>query len=230
MTIEYSIIWGLHEKKIKVVFSLLAAANMIGVITGDAALAAETAKRNNYIQGQAGMFLPAADLDDADFDNGFNGSFSYGRYLTEYLKVEGTLDLSAMDRDSSGVNSTTGNYSRDDQLSASGILVALKGEYPAGPFDLFGGVGIGMYGIQLNSEVDSQRFGSFDKDDSDTVFGAQLSLGTNYNINERFYIGVEGKYRWTEDADISMTTAAVPIAYSGDLSGYSVAFTAGWRF
>lgn len=218
------------KKRMKVVCSLLAAANMIGMIAGDTVLAAEAERRSNYIQGQAGVAFPGSDLDDADFANGFNGAFSYGRYLTEHLKVEATLDLNAMDRDVQGANSTTGTYSRDEYLSASGILIALKGEYPLGPVDLFAGVGVGMYGVQLNSEIDSQRLGSFDTDDSDTVFGAQFSLGTNYNINERFYVGVEGKYLWTQEADISMRTASLPIQYEGDLSGYSLAFTLGWRF
>ena len=218
------------KQETRICCSLLAAAGMFALIAGDTALAAQTEKRSNYIQGQMGVFLPGEDLDDADLDNGFHGALSYGRYITENVKLEGTLDSSGMEREFTGINALAGSYSRDEHVSVSSILVALKGEYPVGSFDIFGGVGLGVYGIHLDSEIDSQKLGTFDTDDDDSVFGAQFSIGTNYNITERFYIGVEGKYLWTEDAEISKRTAEIPIEYDGDLSGYSLAFTAGWRF
>ena len=218
------------EKMTKVTLGLLTAGNIIAMIASDAVLAGEIEKPNNYIQGQMGMFFPGSDLDDADLDEGFQSAFSYGRYLTKHLKLEGTLDGSTLDRDFVGANATAGAYSRDDHLSSVGILIALKGVYPVGSFDLFGGVGVGLYSVRLESEIDSRKLGTFDTDEDDSVFGAQFSLGTNYNITERFYVGVEGKYLWTEDAEISMRTAEIPIEYDGDLSGYSLAFTAGWRF
>ena len=218
------------NKRMKTTASLLAAANILGLFCVNSVAAEETKKGNNYIQGQLGMFFPIGDVEDADFDNGFNGAFSYGRYLTENLKVEGTLDMSGTDRDVSGANATAGRYSHEDVLGVSGVLVSLKGEYPVGQVDLFGGLGVGIYGISLVSEIDSQSLGSFDTDDCDTVFGAQASIGANYNLTKRFFLGVEGKYRWTDDAEISMKTAGIPITYEGDASGYSMAFTAGWRF
>ncbi len=200
------------------------------VVCANIAFADEPIKRKNYGQAKLGAFIPTGDMDDTGYDTGFNTGVAYGRYLTDYIKLEGGVDFITAKLDISGANLTIGSYSQDDLLSVGALLVTLKGEYPLGPVDLVAGAGVGLYGASLTSEVDSNRYGIFDGDDYDTVMGAHLTLGANYNITERFYLGLEGSYRWTGDVDMRDMAGSVPVEYKGDLSGYTVAVTGGFRF
>lgn len=57
----------------------------------------------NYLQGQLGVFQPQDDLDDAEFDLGFNGAITYGRHLTENAIIEATYNFTSSDRDCDSV-------------------------------------------------------------------------------------------------------------------------------
>lgn len=195
-------------------------------------LADEAETRQNYMQLKLGALLPTSDLDDGGFDTpGFSGSFAYGRYLSDHLIIEGALELTGMandDEDSS--NNVAGSYSKEGGLSTNAILLTLKGEHPLGPIDLFAGGGIGLYGAYLCADIDSNTLGDFTVDDDDSVFGVHVVAGANYNINDRFFLGLEAMYRWTDDVEMSATAASIPVEYSGDLSGVIVTLNAGFRF
>ena len=209
---------------------LLAAANVVSVFMAGNVMAEEDAKKVNYAQVKVGVAQPTGDLDDADYDAGGDFSIAYGRYLNKYLVVEAGLDASGFEKDFRGANAVAGSYKQDNTLGAFGFLVTLKGEVSAGPMDFFAGAGGGIYAVTLTSDIESSRLGDFAADDSDGVFGAHVVAGATYNINERFFLGIEGKYRWMDDVDIRETVATLPVEYSGDLSGYTVTLNAGFRF
>jgi opacity protein-like surface antigen len=187
--------------------------------------------RANYAQVKLGAFQPTGDLDDADFDAGPLASVAYGRYLTRYLSVETSIEgFGTQNDDIRGTNTIAGSYELENTLAASAFLVTLKGEYPVGPVSFFGGIGGGFYVVTLDSDIDTSMIGDFSIDDDDSVFGAHVVAGANYDITDRFYIGLEGMYRWTDDVDLSETVALIPVEYSGDLSGFSVTVNAGFRF
>ncbi len=214
----------------KQLVGLLAAVNVVSLCMAGNVMAEENPKKSNYAQLKVGMFQPTGDMEDADYDNGAAVSAVYGRYLNKYLVLEAGFDVFGSDQTVRGSNSQAGNYIQDNTLVGTAGLVTLKGEYSAGPVDLFCGVGGGIYAVTLASEIDSSRLGDLDTDDSDGVFGVHVVAGANYNINERFFVGVEGKYRWTDDVDILESVASIPVEYTGDLSGYMVTFNAGFRF
>ncbi|BHH82227.1 outer membrane beta-barrel protein [Desulforhopalus sp. 52FAK] len=195
-------------------------------------LAGEAETRQNYMQLKLGALFPTSDLDDGGFDDtGFSGTFAYGRYLSDHLILEGSIDLSGQGNDDeASSNGVAGSYSKDSSLATQAILLTLKGEYPLGPVDLFGGGGVGLYGTYICADIESDALGDFDVDDNDSVFGVHVVAGANYNINDRFFLGLEAMYRWTEDIDISATTASIPFEYNGDLSAVIVTFNAGFRF
>jgi len=62
------------------------------------------------------------------------------------------------------------------------------------------------------------------------VLGAHIVVGASYDLSERFFIGIEGLYRWTEKVKIEKTAVSVPVTYSKNLDGYTVAATLGFRF
>ncbi len=192
--------------------------------------AADSKMFPNYVQGNLGFFQPDGDMDSADFDTGFNGGVGYGRYLTDNFKFEAGYNFYGAGRDFRGFNSTVGNYDRDDYLGVSSLLITLKGEVPIGPVDIFAGGGVGVYGVFLSSEIDSQWHGNFDGDDYDTVFGAHVSLGANCNITDRFFIGFDGKYHWTGDTELYDYVHFTPVKYEGNLNGFTLSFVAGFRF
>ena len=214
----------------KYVIGALAVVNVLSIFTASNVMADDTAKRANYGQLKLGVFQPAGDLDDAGFDTGGGVAVAYGRYLTPYLVFEAAIDGFATENDFRSANDSAGSYKQDNTLAAGAFLLTLKGEYPIGPVSLFGGIGGGVYSVTLDSDIDSNTLGNFSTDDSDAVLGAHVVAGANYDVTERFFVGVEGMYRWTDDVDLNETVASIPVKYSGDLSGYTVTVNAGFRF
>jgi hypothetical protein len=41
----------------------------------------------------------------------------------------------------------------------------------------------------------------------------------------RIYVG-----RWTQDVDVKKVSGTVPVEYSGNLNGYTITFSSGYRF
>jgi opacity protein-like surface antigen len=214
----------------KYLIGMVAAVNVLSIFAAGNVMAEVADKRPNYGQAKLGVFQPTGDLDDAGFDTGGEFGGTYGRYLTPFLVAEASFDIFATENDFRSSNDLAGSYKQEDTIAAAAFLVTIKGEVPIGPVSLFGGIGGGVYSVSLDSEIDSSRLGDFDADDSDTVLGAHLVAGVNYDITDRFFVGMEGMYRWTDDVDLSETVATVPIEYSGDLSGFSITATGGFRF
>ncbi|MFH0782228.1 MAG: outer membrane beta-barrel protein [Pseudomonadota bacterium] len=209
---------------------VLAAVNVMSLLAAGNVMAEENSKRMNYAVVKVGVLQPTGDMDDANYDTGGDVSLAYGRYLNKYLALEAGFDIFAADQTLRGSNDQAGRYKQDNTLGGVGLLLTLKGEFSAGPVDLFAGIGGGIYSVTLDSQIDSSRLGDLNQDDSDGVFGAHVVAGATYNINERFFLGVEGKYRWTDDVDIRESVASIPVEYTGDLSGYIVTFNGGFRF
>jgi len=209
---------------------LVAAVNVVGLCLAGNVMAGESERRVNYVEAKVGMFQPTGDMDDADYDTGGDLSVVYGRYLNNFFVLEAGFDLFGSEQNLSGYNDQAGSYEQDNYLTSAALFATLKGEFSTGPVDLFAGIGAGLYSVSLSSDIDSSRLGDLDEDDSDGVFGAHIVAGATFNITERFFVGVEGKYRWTDEVEISDSVASIPVEYSGDLSGYTVTFNGGFRF
>ncbi|KJS03260.1 MAG: hypothetical protein VR65_03390 [Desulfobulbaceae bacterium BRH_c16a] len=206
------------------------AVGVLSIFIAGSVLADDGAWRANYGQFKLGGFQPTGDLDDADFDAGVQVSGAYGRYLTRYLVVETAIEGFALENDVRGTSATAGSFEQDNTLATAAFLVTLKGECPVGPVSLFGGIGGGFYLVNLDSDIDTSLLGDFSTDDDDAVFGAHVVAGANYDITDRFFVGLEGMYRWTDDLDLFETVALIPVEYSGDLSGFSITVNGGYRF
>ena len=78
-----------------------------------------------------------------------------------------------------------------------GWLRSQKGICPVGSLEAHignGEIGIGIYLADFEGVVTHNVLGTIRLDDDDTVFGVNLGVGANYNITEKVFIGVEGKY------------------------------------
>lgn len=191
---------------------------------------ADAAEFKNYGRVTIGVNEPTGDLDDAGYDAGFNIAATYGRYLGKNWVIEGSLGSFFTDQDFSGSNSFTGSYTREDMVSAASVLGTIKGELPMGRLTLFAGAGVGFYVVSLDSEIDTTFLGDLDADDNDSVFGTHVVAGGNVNITRRFFVGVEGLYRWTTEFDMKDRVATIPVEVEGDLDGYTLSLLVGFRF
>jgi opacity protein-like surface antigen len=191
---------------------------------------ADSADYQNYGRITVGMNQPTGDLDDAGYDASGNIAATYGRYLTKNLVVEGSAGTFFADQEFTDSTSITGNYTRKDVIGATPILGTIKGELPMGPLTLFAGAGAGLYFVVLDSEIDTTRLGDLNADDSDSVFGAHVVVGGNFNITPRVFVGVEGLYRWTSEFDMRDRVGTIPVEVEGNLDGYSICLLGGFRF
>lgn len=215
----------------KHVTGMLAAVSVIGILTAGNVMADDDAKKANYGQLKLGVFQPTDDLDDADFDTTAEFGAAYGRYLSPYLVVEAAVVGFGLENDIHGQNASAGSFKREDSLAVGAFLATIKGELPAGPVSLYGGIGGGVYSVSFESDIESSRLGDFSSDDDDdVVLGAHVVVGGNYDITNRFFVGLEGMYRWTDDLDLGETVASIPVEYDGDLTGFTVTVNAGLRF
>jgi opacity protein-like surface antigen len=199
-------------------------------LTSNAAWA-DAGEYKNYARGGVGIHQYRSDLENAGYDDtGFALDAAYGRYLAKHLVIEGSAGYLYTDQDFSGSTGTAGSYTRDDEISVGSLLVTLKAELPVGPVTFFGGGGVGVYFVTLESDIETANLGDFDVDDDDTLFGVHVVAGGYHNITERIFVGLEGLYRWTDDVEINKTTGTVPVRLNGDLDGFSVTMTGGFRF
>ena len=185
---------------------------------------------NNYFKVNLGAYQPTGDLDDEDYDIGINLSLACGRYLTPYLGIEAGLESVISDNDVYGSNDIAGTYDQENLIIGSGLTFTAKVITPAEPVRLYAGGGLGLYSVTLSSEIDSSRRGDFDRSETDFTVGAHIVAGLDFEISDRCFVNVEGKYRIIEDVDIRETVASIPVAYDGDLNGFSVTTGVGFRF
>ncbi len=209
---------------------VLLTSTLTGIIVAGYAVTAQGEEYANYIQLKAGIMQPTSGYDDAGYDTGFGDAISFGRYLTDYLILEGTMDGSVSTSESNGSTTTTGNYTQKNEMAVLAMLLTLKAETSIGDLNLYGGGGIGAYFVNLDGKIESDRYGTFKNDDNDNLFGVHLVAGANYDITDWMYLGVEGTYRWTQSVDINKTAVSVPITYDDNLNDFTLSAALGFRF
>ncbi len=185
---------------------------------------------HNYARIGIGGSVFTDDLEEAEFDGGVNGSLSYGRYLFKYLVVEATIGGFVTGEEFEGNTSLAGDYTRTDTIFVNTLLATVKGEWPIGPVRVFAGGGVGAYFLTLKSDMETDGLGDFESSQSDSVIGVHGVAGAYYDITRRFFIGLEGMYYQTDDIEIDERAATVPVHYDGNLDGFSIAMTCGFKF
>ena len=72
--------------------------------------------------------------------------------------------------------------------------------------------------------------GDFSADGDDTVWGAHMVIGVTWDLTPRIFLGGQALYRGTEDVKIDKLAGTVPVRFNGDLDGYALTFSGGFRF
>lgn len=156
----------------------------------------------NYVAVKAGIFIPAGDLEDLDFDTGFNGQVVLGHHYHQNFALE--IGVGFFE---------SGSDTPDGDFWAIPVDVTVKAVLPVEQGNVYAGAGVGIY------------FASFEQgavDDDDTVFGGHAIVGGEFGVGSDVYLGVEGKFILTDEADFG------PV--SVDLNGFMITGNIGYRF
>jgi len=158
----------------------------------------------SYAVLKLGGFFPLSH-ETENFDDAFYGEVGLGHSIHRNIALE------------LGVGYTKPEASVSVPGSSASFDLTI---IPAGAFEPFATAGIGAYYVEAEASVRGPGFSrSFSQDD--TTFGFYLGLGANINVSPKAFIGVEGRYFWTEPS------------YDGfDMTIYGINLTAnvGFRF
>jgi outer membrane protein W len=182
----------------------------------------------NYAVVKTGVYIPNGDLDN--FDNGLNIEGTFGRYFHKNFVLEGSVGLFGTEAKFNGTATALGTYTEEDSIAVIPLTVTAKGVLPLDRLELFAGAGLGVYFTALDGDLTTSNFGSFSVNDSDMVFGLHFTVGGTYNITDRFFFGIDGKYLSTGEAQYEGSAFGQTITVKGDLNGYMVNGMFGYRF
>jgi opacity protein-like surface antigen len=149
-------------------------------ITSFSAMAQQTP---TYITIKAGIYTPTDDLDDADFDTGFNGELAFGGYLSPNFALEAGVGYFQTDASFVGFDPAVGFWSEDDEVTVVPLTLTAKAVVPSDSAEFYMGGGVGIYLANFDGDFDSD-FISVSFEDDDTLFGAHLLVGANFNLTE----------------------------------------------
>ena len=62
------------------------------------------------------------------------------------------------------------------------------------------------------------------------MWGAHMVIGVTWDLTPRIFLGGQALYRGTEDVKIDKLAGTVPVRFNGDLDGYALTFSGGFRF
>jgi len=175
-------------KRSAIIVSLLLA--VIFILSAPATSLAEHKKWDGYLSFKGGAYWPTGDLQDADYDSGFNGEIVVGMYTSPNLALEfgGGYFQSTASIVAAG----------DDKVWVIPVVAKIKGVLPLKGVELFGGGGIGLYFVNIDVAGATPTTGK----DKDTVFGGQLLAGFNIDLSDRVFISLEGNYVFTAKAQL----------------------------
>ena len=184
--------------------------------------------KRNAVVVKGGLYGPTGDLDD--FDTGLYTDVMYNRYITRNLALEGGIGFYYTEASFSGVLPVVGSYTEKDKISVIPIKANIKGVLPLDRAELYAGVGVGLYLAGVQAEVTSTGLGSFSWTSSAAVIGAQCKAGGIYNLNESFFVGIEGEYMVTDKAKFSGDLFGRSFTLESNLDGYTISGVFGYRF
>jgi opacity protein-like surface antigen len=171
-----------------------------------------------YVSLKAGIYSPTGDLED--FSTGFNGEITINRYFSPNFAIETSFGYFQTDYNGKDTAFGTG-FSSDADIYSIPITATLKGIIPLVFGELYAGVGGGVQFVDGDIKINSS-FGQISVDDSDAIWSLQFIGGLDFDLTESFFVGIEGKYLITDDAEVG--------PFEFNLNGYFVSGVLGYRF
>jgi len=153
-----------------------------------------------YIAFKPGIYSPQSS-DLKGFDSGFNGDFVFGYRFNP--NIAGEIGIGYFNTEGEKTIAGT-NYGvrKNFDLNVWSFTFTLKPILPYKKWEFFGLAGGGLYSVSRPYNAEDYNYHHYDDnhDDFDLILGGYLGAGIHYNIAPRIFVGVEGKYLWTEQA------------------------------
>jgi len=149
---------------------------------------------------------------DVDLDQGvYVGLEGYYGVMPElYLGLEVGWAGTSNDGD---VNIAGDKVDTDVDVTLVPIELNLKYAIAASPEWVIG-IGAGVSYNYFDVEVDPKGYG--DADEDDWVWGGQVFADVNYKMSDQWFIGINGKYQFTEDLEFEIRGEDVDTDTSAD--------------
>ncbi|HXE98103.1 MAG TPA: outer membrane beta-barrel protein [Dongiaceae bacterium] len=180
------------NRTLSVLVTVIAAA-LLGIASS--ASAGETPA--DYVALKAGVYSPSMSHDIDSFNagstthldskTGFAGEIAVGHYFLPIL----ALELGGGYFESKG---SPAAQPGELKLKVVPLVATGKVLLPIGPFEPYGLFGIGAYitDMEISSNISTM------KSSTEVTYGLHAGAGLNINIQERTFIGIEGKYLWAD--------------------------------
>jgi outer membrane protein W len=184
------------------------------------------AQTSNYAVLKAGAYFPnSGDLNG--FNTGFNGEVAFGHYFNK--NFAGELGLGYFQSSGNGSASGSGyTATANGDIYSVPLTIALKAIYPVDKWEFYaiGGTGAYYCNASVNGSITRGIFTFVGSESKNTVtWGGFLGAGANVNIDQNWFIGLEGKYLWAKP---QFTFVGQNIDVSFD--GWIVTGNLGFRF
>ena len=154
-------------------------------------------KPADYIALKAGVYSPSSshDLDTFNAGNrthldsktGFAGEVAFGHYFLPMLAVElggGYFESKGSPLAQPG----------ETKLKVVPLVATGKVLLPIGPFEPYGLFGIGAYITDLDVHDNTGTV----RGSTEVTYGLHAGAGLNINLQDKMFLGVEGKYLWAD--------------------------------
>jgi hypothetical protein len=115
------------------------------------------------------------------------------------------------------------------------ILATASAYYPFKFFpikkgELCAGAGAGFYFVDGEADLSSSIGGDFSIDGDDSIYGAHFELGANVDFTRVIFLGIKGKYIWTEEAKFEGNAFGTATEFEVDLTRMIILVNIGFRF
>jgi opacity protein-like surface antigen len=180
-----------------------------------------------YIAFKPGIYSPqSSDLDG--FDTGFNGEIALGYRFHRNIAAEFGLGYFNTQEERTFVGSTY--VGKELDIYVYPVTFTLKAILPYKKWEFFGLAGAGVYIVSGAYDADDWDYDDDDDYDYDAVFGGYLGGGIHYNITPKIFVGVEGKYLWTDKAKLEFEEFGAPPRVKFKMEGILATAVIGIRF
>ena len=186
------------------------------------------AKSPFYIDFKPGIYSPQSnDLDS--FDTGFNGEIAFGYRFNPNIAAEFGIGYFNTHEERTFVGGTYVGEELD--IDVYPVTFTFKAILPYKKWEFFGLAGAGVYIVSGAYDVDDWDDDYDDDDyDYDARLGGYLGAGIHYNITPRIFVGVEGKYLWTDKAKLEFEEFGAPLRVKFKMDGIIATTVIGYRF
>ena len=167
---------------------------------------------------------------DLDFETGFSGEIAFGCRFSPNVAAELGIGYSNTDGEETFVAPPyvgRGEFNFD----VYPVFFTLKPILPYKKWEFFGLLGAGVYFVSGDFKANISGFpGTSHLEDHDAIFGVHLGAGIHYNITPKIFVGVEGKYLWTDEVKLKDKAYGIPLEAKFKMDGVIATAVFGIRF